>query len=69
MSEMNNLENGQAKMKRQRVWETLEELVPYFTGLVLSSNQRSNCRVRMDAFGAAFITAFGEGHVTHYIVS
>lgn len=69
ISEMNNLENGQAKMKRQRVWETLEDLVPYFTGLVLSSEQRRNCRVRMDEFGVAFIAAFGEGHVTHYIVS
>jgi hypothetical protein len=69
MSEMNNFENGQAKMKWQRVWETLEELVPYFTGLVLSSKQRRDCRVRMDVFGVAFIAAFGEGHVTHYIVS
>lgn len=69
MSEMNNLESGRAKMKRQRVWETLEELLPYFTGLVLSTDQRRDCRVRMDAFGEAFIAAFGEGHVTHYIVS
>lgn len=69
MSEMNNLENGQAKIKRQRVWETLEDLVPYFTGLVLSPDQRRDCKHRMDAFGAAYINAFGEGHVTHYIVS
>lgn len=67
-SESNNLENGQAKVKRRRVWETLEALQPYFTGLVLTDEQRRNCRALVDAFGKAFIAAHGEGHVTHYIV-
>ena len=69
MSELNNLEGGAARVKRWRVWETLEDLLPYFRGLVLSDEQRRCCRPRMDAFGRAFIAAFGETHVTHYIVS
>ena len=67
-SESNNLEMGQAKVKRLRIWETLEDLLPYLTGLVLSPLLRHACRARMNAFGAAFIAAFGESHVTHYIV-
>lgn len=68
-SESNNLENGQARVKRRRVWETLEALQPYFTGLLLTNEQRRNYRVLVEAFGRAFIVAHGEGHVTHYIVS
>ena len=43
-SESNHLENGQARVKRRRVWEALEALQPYFTGLVLTDEQRRNCK-------------------------
>ena len=68
MSKQNNLENGQARLKRWRVWETLEDLQRYFTGLVLLQEDKRDCKARVDAFGAAFIATFGETHVTHYIV-
>ena len=68
-SESNHLENGQARVKRRRVWEALEALQPYFTGLVLTDEQRRNCKSVIEGFGRAFIAAHGEGHVTHYIVS
>lgn len=68
MSEFNNLEGGQGRQNRWRVWEALEDLQPYLTGLVLTQGQRDSCRAKMDAFGKAFLAAFGETHVTHYIV-
>ena len=55
--------------KRRRVWEALKALQPYFTGLVLTDEQRRNCKSVIEGFGRAFIAAHGEGHVTHYIVS
>jgi hypothetical protein len=30
--------------------------------------QRASCKSRMDAFGKAFLAAFEETHITHYIV-
>ena len=67
-SESNNLKNGQARVKRRRVWETLEAVQPYLTGLVLTDEERQNARACLHDFGCAFIAAHGEGHVTHYIV-
>lgn len=69
MSEHNNLDKGQARLKRFRVWEALEAVQPYLTGLVLKPAERTSCRSRMDSFGKAFLEAFGETHVTPYIVS
>lgn len=67
-AEGNNQQAGGGRAKRWRVWETLEDLQPYLTGLVLTDDQRAGCRAKMDAFGKAFVAAFGETHVTHYIV-
>lgn len=69
MSENNHLENGQARRNRFQVWEALEELQPYLTGLVLTAEQRGACKAKLDQFGKAFLKAFGENHVTHYMVS
>jgi hypothetical protein len=68
MSEHNNLDRGNARLRRFRVWETLEAVQPYLTGLVLKQDERANYRSKMDSFGKAFLEAFGETHVTPYIV-
>ena len=68
VAESNCLDQGNGRKKRWTVWETLEDLQPYLTGLVLTQGQRDSCREKMDAFGKAFLEAFGETHVTHYIV-
>jgi hypothetical protein len=69
MSEHNNLDRGQARLKRFRVWEALEVVQPYLTGLVLKPTERMSCRSRMDSFGKAFLEVFGKTHITPYIVS
>ena len=44
MSKHNNLDKGQARLKRFRMWEALEAVQPYLIHLVLKLAERTNCR-------------------------
>jgi len=66
--ERNYLDNGAARQGRLQVWIALEKLIPYFTGLTLTSEQRHSFKALMENFGSLYIKHFGEHHVTHYMV-
>jgi len=46
----------------------LEKLKPYFEGLILSNDKKAKFKGLVEAWGQQFIKAFGEQHITHYIV-
>lgn len=68
-AEQNNLEQGLSRQRRYDMWEAFEELQPYLTGLVLTTEQRRACKEKFDKWGKLYLAAFGEEHVTHYMVS
>jgi len=68
LAKRNYLENGVARHGRLQVWIALEKLIPYFTGLILSMEQRNSFKGLVENFGSLYVKHFGEHHVTHYIV-
>jgi hypothetical protein len=68
--EKNFISGGQSKRDKIDVWEGLDKLSPYFKGgLVLSDDLKHQFRLTVEQWGAKFLQAFGETHITHYIVS
>ena len=51
------------------MWQAFEELQPYITRLVLTAIQQSEFKERIQNWGRAFVNAFGEEHISHYMVS
>ena len=51
------------------MWEAFEELQPYLTRLVLIVEQRRLRKEKLNKWDKAYLAAFIEEHVTHYIVS
>jgi hypothetical protein len=68
MFKSNYLHGGLGLQKHWKVWLILEDLEPYLTGLLFTQEQQASCKSRMDAFGKAFLAAYGETHVTHYFM-
>jgi len=67
-AERNFLDQGRARHGRLEVWRALERLLPYFTELKLSPQQRAAFKTLIEDFGRLFINYFGEYSVAHYIV-
>jgi len=67
--EKNFLDNGERKRQKLEVWNGLANLRPYFTALMLTDELKSNFKEKVEEWGRAYLVAFGEMHVTHYIVS
>lgn len=81
-AERNNTNQGRSKQQRQEVWKAFTELLPYFqcmtkrskkqrttSGFYLSPERRQAYKGIVETWGKAYVTAFGEGQVTHYVVS
>jgi hypothetical protein len=68
-AERNFISSGVAKRAKLDVWIGLEKLKPYFEGLTLSDEKKAEFKGLTDTWGRQFIKAYGEHHVTHYIVS
>lgn len=67
-AEKNFMSWGAAKRAKLEVWVGLEKLKPYLEGLTLHEDQKANFEGLVEAWGYQFIRAFGEQHVTPYIV-
>ena len=65
----NFIDSCVSKIRKLEVWKGLEKLKPYFTGLTLSDKQITDFKLEVEAWDQSYIGAFGEHHVTHYIVS
>jgi hypothetical protein len=69
-SENNQVANGAGYLARVEMWQALEDIIPYLTGLVLKEGQSAaDFRTKVQKWGKLFIRCFGEEHVTHYVVS
>lgn len=68
-AESNNSGGGAHRRARAAMWQAFEEVLPYFSGLVLTAEQRVEFKVKIEIWGRAFLKAFGEEHVSHYMVS
>ena len=68
-AEKNFLGKGQTKRDKLKLWQTLEEVKPYFGGLRLTEEQSAaDFKEKIEAFGHQFLICYGETHVTHYVV-
>jgi len=68
-AEKNFLDNGENKRLKLDVWSGLDELRPYFTNLILTSELKAQFKEKIEKWGRSYVAVFGETHVTHYIVS
>jgi len=69
IAERNGGADGTIRHDRMACWATLEKLLPYFTGLTLTQDQRTSFKNLAHEFGRLFVKVHGEHHVTHYLVS
>jgi hypothetical protein len=67
-AENNNIGNGADRIAKASMWRAFEEVQPYFTGLLLTAEERQLFKQKIRNFGNAYLKAFGEEHVTHYMV-
>lgn len=68
-TERNFIDSGVSKIRKLEVWQGLEKLKVYFTGLILNDKEIADFKSEVEAWGRSYVAAFGEHHVTHYIVS
>ena len=68
-AEHNNTNQGQGKKDRQEMWKAFAQIQPYFTLMHLTADQRRGYKAKLETWGRAYLKAFGEGAVTHYVVS
>lgn len=68
-SEYNCLNGGGSRITKLEMWRAFEKIQPYLTGLTLTLEQRSTFKEKVEAWGKLYIKAYGEEHVTHYMVS
>lgn len=67
-AERNNSNQGQSKQDRQAMWATFDDIQIYFTSMHLTAKKRRDYKTKIEMWGKAYLKAFGEGAVTHYIV-
>lgn len=81
-AEHNNTDQGRSKQQRQEVWKAFIELLPYLqcmtkrskkqritSGFYMNLEQRQAYKGIVERWGKAYLAAFGEGQVTHYVVN
>lgn len=68
-AERNFIDGGEARRAKLAVWQGLDSLRPYFSGLTLKQNEINEFQSLVSKWGHDYIAAYGETHVTHYIVS
>jgi hypothetical protein len=68
-SEHNFMEQGRSRIARVDMWKAFEDIQPYLIGLILTLEQRSSFKEKVEAFGRLYIASFGKEHITHYMVS
>lgn len=64
----NNTNLGQGKEDRQACWAAFQDLNFYFTAMALTGKQKADYKGIVERWGRAYVKAFGEGAVTHYVV-
>jgi hypothetical protein len=64
----NHHTGADGKLSWMRMWKAYEDLQPYLTGLTLTDEQRNAFKGKIETWGKFYIQAFGEHHVTHYMV-
>lgn len=67
-AENNNTRGGADRIAKAAMWQAFEEVLPYLTGLVLKAEQRLQFKQKIKHWGRAYLKAFGEEHVSHYMV-
>jgi len=67
-AERNFIEDGSQRRGKFQVWQELENLRPYLTGLSLNDEEINNYKAKIEKWGQLFIKYFGEQHLTHYMV-
>lgn len=67
-AENNNAECGADRIAKYEMWQAFEEVVPYLTGLVLAAEQRMQFKQKIYKWEKAYLKAFGDEHVIHYMV-
>jgi hypothetical protein len=68
-AESNNSRGGADRRARAAMWQAFEEVLPYFSDLVLTAEQRLQFKGKIEMWGTTFLKAFGEEHVSHYMVN
>lgn len=68
-TERNFIDGGEARRAKLAVWQGLDSLRPYFSGLTLKQNEINEFQSLVSKWGHDYIAVYGETHVTHYIVS
>lgn len=68
-AERNTTNQGRAKRERQNMWVAFADLQIYFSNMQLSVTQRTEYKGKVEKWGRLFLKAFGECHITHYVVS
>jgi len=68
-AEKNFIDDRESKQAKLEVWAQLDLLRPYFTKLILSNEEQHAFQILVTIWGRSYVNAFGETHVTHYIVS
>jgi len=63
------LDNGDNKRLKLEVWSGLDDLRLYLTDLILTDELKSQFKEKIEKWGRSYVVAFGETHVTRYIVS
>jgi hypothetical protein len=68
-AEKNYIGDGESRRAKLVVWKGLETLLPYLSGLTLTDDLIESFPSKLEDWGRQYVEAFGETHVTHYIVS
>ena len=67
--ERNFIDGGESRRAKLTVWQGLDNLRPYFSGLTLKQNEINDFQALVSKWRHDYIDAYGETHVTLYIVS
>lgn len=63
-----NQSSPTTKLIRMHMWKAYEDLQPYLKGLALSPTQKTDFKILVHKWAKLYIQAFGEEHMTHYMV-
>ena len=63
--ERNFIDGGEARRAKLVVWQGLDNIRPYFSGLTLQQNEINEIQSLVSKWGHNYIVAYGETHVTH----
>ena len=67
-AENNNTCGGADRIANAAMWQAFEEVLPYLIGFLLTAEQQLYFKQKIEHWRKAYLKAFGEEHVFHYMI-